>query len=143
MEYYIRSTSNGSMSIDSCDFVETKFNEYETYNDYRKDKYKIEKGMIIVLIKDNTELVYEYMPLFNNSEQFIEDFTESVYKKYGFEGNKLEHNNYKWFKNIYWKLDTFSCVYVPRNKKWVETALPKFDKFWKKIVEERKIPESI
>jgi hypothetical protein len=98
--------------------------------------------MIIVLIKDNVELVYEYMPLFNNSEEFMEEFTESVYKKYGFEDAKLQHNGYRWFKNIYWKLDIFSCVYVPRNKKWFASALPKIREFWEKVIEERKVPES-
>ena len=82
------------------------------------------------------------MPLFNNSEKFMEEFTESIYKKYGFDGNKLENNGYKWFKNIYWNLDIFSCVYVPRNKKWFASALPKIQKFWEKIIEERKIPKS-
>ena len=55
--------------------------EYDSYSDYRNDKYKIEKGMIIVLIKDNVELVYEYMPLFNNSEKYMEEFTDECLSK--------------------------------------------------------------
>lgn len=143
MDYYVQMQLQMEVcNLDGCDFVETKFKEYDSYCDYKKDKYKPEKGLIIVLIKDNVELVYEYMPLFNNSEQFMEDFTDDIYKKYGFDGTKLEHNGYKWFKNIYWKLDIFSCVYVPRNKGWFEMALPKIQDFWTKIIEERKVPES-
>jgi putative phage-type endonuclease len=143
MDYYVQMQIQMEVcDLDGCDFVETKFKEYETYNDYKKDKYKIEKGLIVVLIKDNVELVYEYMPLFNNSEEYMEEFTECVYKKYGFEGDKLEHGHYKWFKNIYWKLDIFSCVYVPRNKKWFSEALPKIQSFWENIIEERNIPDS-
>lgn len=143
MDYYIQMQLQMEVcQLNGCDFVETKFKEYESYSDYRKDKYKIEKGLIIVLIKNDNELVYEYMPLFNNSEKFMEEFTESIYKKYGFDGIKLENNGYKWFKNIYWKLDIFSCVYVPRNKKWFASAFPKIKTFWEKIVVERKIPNS-
>ena len=143
MDYYVQMQLQMEVcQLDSCDFVETKFKEYESYSEYKKDNYKVEKGMIIVLIKDNVELVYEYMPLFNNSEEFMEEFTESVYKKYGFEDAKLQNNGYKWFKNIYWKLDIFSCVYVPRNKKWFASALPKIREFWEKVIEERKVPES-
>ena len=143
MDYYVQMQLQMEVcQLDSCDFVETKFKEYESYSEYKKDNYKVEKGMIIVLIKDNVELVYEYMPLFNNSEEFMEEFTESVYKKYGFEDAKLQHNGYKWFKNIYWKLDIFSCVYVPRNKKWFASALPKIREFWEKVLKERKVPES-
>ena len=43
---------------------------------------------------------------------------------------------------IYWKLDIFSCLYIPRNKPWFASALPKIQEFWEKIVEEREIPES-
>lgn len=143
MEYYVQMQLQMEVcQLDGCDFVETKFKEYDSYSEYRNDKYKVEKGMIIVLIKDNVELVYEYMPLFHNSEQFMEEFTESVYQKYGFEDTKLHHNGYRWFKNIYWKLDTFSCVYVPRNKKWFASALPKIQDFWEKVISERKVPES-
>ena len=98
--------------------------------------------MIIVIIKDNTELLYEYMPLFNNSEHFMEEFIDSVYKKYGFEGTNLENNSHKWFKNIYWKLDEYSCVYVPRNNKWFESALPFMREFWENIIQERSVPGS-
>ena len=143
MEYYVQMQLQMEVcQLDSCDFVETKFKEYDSYSDYKKDKYKTEKGMIIVLIQNNTELVYEYMPLFNNSESFMEDFSNSIYTKYGFEGNKLENNGYRWFKNIYWKLEEFSCVHVPRNQKWFESALPNIQQFWKKIVEEREVPDS-
>tara|TARA_A100001011_G_scaffold400696_1_gene517688 strand:- start:8623 stop:9855 length:1233 start_codon:yes stop_codon:yes gene_type:complete len=143
MEYYIQMQLQMEVcKLDGCDFVETKFTEYNSYSDYKKDKYKTEKSMIIVLIKNSAELIYEYMPLFNNSESFMEDFTNSVYAKYGFKDNKLENNGFRWFKNIYWKLEMFSCVYVPRNPKWFKCALPKIQKFWEKIVEEREVPDS-
>uniref|UniRef100_A0AB39J7I3 Exonuclease n=1 Tax=Florenciella sp. virus SA2 TaxID=3240092 RepID=A0AB39J7I3_9VIRU len=143
MDYYIQMQLQMEVcDLDECDFVETKFTEYDNYNDFKKDKYKLEKGMIIVLIKNNSSLIYEYSPLFCNKEKELDNFTNEIYKKYNFTDDKLEYNDYKWFKNIYWKLDIFSCVYVPRNKEWFEKAKIQIEAFWQKITEEQKDPNS-
>ena len=42
-----------------------------------------------------------------------------------------------WTQNIYWWLDSWSCVLVPRNKKWFNYALPEFEKLWNIILKER------
>ena len=139
MEYYIQMQLQMEVcNLDHCDFVETKFNEYDTFEEFKDDKYKIEKGMIIVLIKDNSSFVYEYSNLFQNSSQELDIFTENVYSKYGLNNDCLEHDNIKWFKNIYWKLDIFSCVYVPRNKIWFNHIEQSLNDFWAIIEEEQK-----
>ena len=46
-----------------------------------------------------------------------------------------------WVKNVYWYLDTFSCIFVPRNKIWFEYAIPKIQSVWETIDEERKREE--
>lgn len=143
MEYYIQMQLQMEVcDMDDCDFVETKFKEYETFQKFKNDKYKIEKGLIIVLIKNNLQLVYEYMPLFQNSDIHLSEFTNKIYHKYGLTDDKLENGEYKWFKNIYWYLDTFSCVYVPRNKIWFKCVLPEINDFWENVVKERTIPNS-
>ena len=43
-----------------------------------------------------------------------------------------------WVKNIYWKLDVYSCILVPRNKQWFQTVLPYFKNTWDIILKERK-----
>lgn len=143
MEYYIQMQIQMEVcDLDQCDFVETKFVEYNSENDFIKDKYKIEKGMIIVLIENNSKFIFEYSNLFHNKEQELNDFTEQIYKKYNFTNNKLEHNNIKWFKNIYWKLDVYSNVYVPRNKKWFSKAFSIMKDFWNIIEKEKNIKDS-
>ncbi len=140
MEYYIQMQIQMEVcDLSSCDFVETKFIEYDNEEDFCKDKYKLEKGMIIVLVEDNSKLIFEYSPLFHNKESELNQFTEEVYKKYNFPDNILQHNNIKWFKNIYWKLDTFSNVYVPRNKKWFNEAYIKMKEFWDIVLKEKEI----
>jgi hypothetical protein len=43
----------------------------------------------------------------------------------------------EWFKNIYWKLEVFSCVLVKRNKEWFNAAINHLDELWKTVCEER------
>ena len=65
MEYYIQMQLQMEVcDLNDCDFVETKFVEYDSFEDFKNDKYNIKKGMIIVLIKDNSSFVYEYSSLF-------------------------------------------------------------------------------
>ena len=40
-------------------------------------------------------------------------------------------------RNIYWTLDEYSCVLVPRNPRWFKSALPSFRKIWTSILYER------
>ena len=39
----------------------------------------------------------------------------------------------EWFKNIYWKLDEFSCILVLRNKYWFKNAIPILQSIWNTI----------
>ena len=48
-----------------------------------------------------------------------------------------ENKTMTWVRNIYWALDEYSCVLVPRNKAWFESTLPQFKKIWNTILYER------
>jgi hypothetical protein len=41
------------------------------------------------------------------------------------------------FTTIYWYLDEYSCVFVKRNRKWFEAAVPKIQEAWAVIEKER------
>jgi hypothetical protein len=43
----------------------------------------------------------------------------------------------KWFKNIYWKLDVYSCLLVKRQREWFQSAVPAFISIWETIQTER------
>lgn len=138
MEYYIQMQLQMEVcDLDDCDFVETKFVEYDSYEEFKEDKYNLKKGMIIILIEDNARFVYAYSPLFKNSQQELDDFTKETFERYDITDNQTESNRYTWFKNVYWKLDVYSCVYVPRNKLWFKEAYPKLEAFWDKVKEEQ------
>jgi hypothetical protein len=95
--------------LDHCDFLETSFVEYLTYEDYCQD-INIMKGVILQFrsIGDDT-IVYEYKPLDIDN---IEEWKKNIIRKYCME--------LKFIKEIYWKLNKYSCVYIRRNKKWFQ-----------------------
>ncbi|MBI96559.1 hypothetical protein CL656_05385 [bacterium] len=122
--------------LNECDFLETRFIEYNGYDDFTKDgtftltKDKKQKGIMMYIIdKVNECPIYIYMPLDYNLKQF-KDWENLNLQKYN-------NENYEWLKNIYWKLDQFSCVLVKRNNHWFNKALPHLEKVWNIIKKEK------
>ena len=143
MEYYIQMQLQMEVcDLVDCDFVETKFVEYENEKEFEMDKYKIEKGMIMVFVKNNSTYVYEYSPLFETRESQMNTFIDQTFEKYNITDPQKEVGGLKWFTNVFWKLDIYSCVYVPRNERWFKAAYPTMEETWKLIEEEQNDPES-
>ena len=131
-EYYVQMQLQMEVcNLDECDFVETKFIEYDGFQQFIEDA-TIDKGVIAVFVKDN-KFIYEYMPFDQNIN--IDEWTDNMIEKYKCDG--------EWFKNIYWKLDVFSCVLVKRNKEWFNAAINHLDELWKIVCEERQTGEFV
>ena len=121
--------------LNECDFLETSFKEYDNENDFLEDgdvwnytRDNKRKGAII-MINDGSEPEYIYAPIdFDNKKDWDE-----------WEENYLNNmdEKYSWIKTIYWKLDTYSCVLVPRNKYWFAAVFPQIKDCWDNIVKER------
>jgi putative phage-type endonuclease len=116
--------------IDECDFLETKFVEYGGFSEFKCDINETNKGIIMMFVKNNEIPVYEYSELYKNIED-IEKWMDEKMDYY----EKVE--NITWFKNIYWKMEEFSCIMVKRNKIWFENAIQKIKDVWEIIVKER------
>ena len=58
--------------------------------------------------------------------------------RYNIYDPQIEVNHIRWFRNVYWKLDLYSCVYVPRNKLWFKRAYPVMEQYWSLIEKEQK-----
>ena len=118
--------------LNECDFLETKFKEYEDKEEFDNDgdftftnEGKL-KGTIMYFI-DNGNYHYEYAPLYIKKKEF--DIWEN---------NMMEKNNEKqWLQNIYWRLEEVSCVLVLRNKFWFKNCIGKIEEVWKTIEYER------
>ena len=127
--------------LPECDFLETKFVEYEDEcafdadsnkeNDEIKWNYNLSgkrRGVIVYFIKGDKPF-YKYAPLeITTKLEFDEWFEKTIHA----------YDTITWIKNIYWRLEVYSCVLVLRDKEWFKNAVVKIEELWK-IVETEKV----
>ena len=135
--------------IEDCDYLETKFVEYDTYTDYISDDLDMEeldedeyeynyvkqtkslyKGIIIYFHKPGEPPTYEYKPLAIKDTLAETAWETSMIVEY-------TRNGYQWITNTYWKLVVFNCQLVLRNRLWFSYALPHVASIWDTILAER------
>ena len=126
--------------LPECDFLETRFIEYETELDFFRDTNDFmflskngEKKGIILFFSDEIsgKPIYIYSPFFVSFQDY-DEWSEKTIE------NILNDNpSFIWVKQIYWKLDEISCVLVKRNKKWFQDVLPMIKDFWGIIQREK------
>jgi len=126
--------------LQECDFLETRFIEYETELDFFRDTHDFiflskngeKKGIILFFSDEKTgNPIYIYSPFFNSLQEY-DDWSEKIIEK-----TLNENPSFIWVKQIYWKLDEISCVLVKRNKKWFQDVLPIIEDFWGIIQREK------
>ena len=127
--------------LPECDFLETKFIEYEhecafdadssETNDETNWNYTLDgkrRGVIVYFIKGDKPF-YQYAPLEIATKQEFDQWFEQIIHTY---------DAITWIKNIYWRLEVYSCVLVLRDKEWFKKAVVKIEELWK-IVETEKV----
>jgi len=147
-EYWIQTQIQMEVcDLDECDFVETRFKEYDSKEEYdadgtTKEGYTAkgnEKGVILWFqtapaltqyghIATPTQL-YEYAPIGATPYEF-DKWEEEIFAKH-------ERLRSVWVRTIYWYLDEYSCVLVRRNRLWFEEAVKVLAGVWATIEEER------
>ena len=149
-EYWIQTQIQMEVcDLDECDFVETRFKEYDSEADYIADAdadgdrgYSAngnEKGIILWFqtapaltyygyVSQPIQL-YEYAPIGVTAEEY-DTWEADVFEKHKHDGNI-------WVRTIYWYLDEYSCVLVRRNRLWFSEAAIVLQRVWTMIEEER------
>ena len=125
--------------LDECDFLETKFTEYESGEEYwahtcnndnvNNDNDVKQENRIGIIMYFTNPHKYEYCPLdiATNKELFGK-----------WEEEKMEENKDKlWIKNCYWRADIVSCVLVERNRRWFEDNIAELEYVWRIVERER------
>ena len=128
-------------SLPECDFLETKFIEYEDESAFDADSNEVNdetnwnytldgkrRGVIVCFMKDDKPF-YQYAPLDITTKQEFDQWFEQIMNTF---------DTITWIKNIYWRLEVYSCVLVLRDKEWFKNAVVKIEALWK-IVETEKI----
>ena len=138
-EYWIQTQLQMEVcDLDECDFLETKFTEYQNFKEFTDDgtEEKTEKGELKgVIMYFNTKegrpfYLYKPLTLLNYNE--IDEWEEKMIEKY-----ESDEHNMLWIKNHYWKLEKLSCVLILRNRKWFQDNIGQLEKVWNIILKER------
>ena len=134
MEYWIQMQLQMEVcDLNECDFLETKFIQYESEEEYREDNETEYKGVILQYLKDESPY-YVYAPF------MLMDLDSEEYKRW--EDEEIEKNkDLELITKIYWKLVKISCVLVLRNKLWFKKVQPMIEIFWNNLVKERESGE--
>ena len=136
-EYWIQmQLQMETCDLDECDFLETQFIEYENEDTFKNDGDFAEtengdiKGVIMYFSSKEGIPIYKYKPLHIDC---YEDF--EVWEQEQMTKQEVMENT--WIKNIFWKLEEFSCVLVLRNKKWFQDNIGEMEELWKIVEKER------
>jgi hypothetical protein len=139
-EYWIQTQIQmESCELDECDFMETRFKEYATPEDFYYSEFMHEyRGVILYFIEKpcpqnpspSNNPHYVYMPLCYSLEK--ENVTEWIAKTR--EELKSTHIMYE---TLYWYLDEYSCVLIKRNRDWFNSAIGKIEEVWNIIQKEK------
>lgn len=147
-EYWIQTQIQMEVcDLDECDFVETRFKEYESKEDYDADGSTMqgytadenEKGVILWFqtapaltqqgyVSPPIQL-YEYAPIGATPYEY-DKWEAEIFAKH-------ERLGSIWVRTIYWYLDEYSCVLVRRNRLWFSEAALVLQRLWETIEEER------
>jgi len=135
--------------LDECDFLETKFIEYNDGYSYTIDSKSVSvdeneghdttisvddkvKGMIVYFHRNDGTPFYVYKPLYLKTQNEITEWEEKTISVY-----QSEKYSYTFIKFIYWKLEVFSCVLVLRKTDWFKNNIHQLENVWKIIEIER------
>ena len=145
-EYWVQTqTQMETWNRPECDFVETRFKEFENAEAFHEDNDHDYKGVMLYFMKKSTGMstqdiiankaemntpIYKYMPV--DAPTGKDDI--QLWKDTTVNENKGE---LVLFNTIYWYLDEFSCVLIQRNRQWFAAALPVIEDTWNTILKER------
>ena len=141
-EYWIQTQIQMEVcGLDECDFVETRFKEYDDEEEYLAATATDanEKGFILWFqsapalthhgcVSSPIQL-YEYAPIGATAAEY-DKWESEMFAKH-------ERLRSIWVRTIYWYLDEYSCVLVKRNRLWFEEAVRVLQDVWATIEEER------
>jgi len=122
--------------LNECDFLETRFLEYSSYNEFISDGTFLKsekddlKGVIMYFSTPEGKPKYIYKPLNMDFEEFEGHWETEQMEMH-------QTNCSAWIKNIYWRLEEISCVLVLRNRKWFQDTVTTLSDTWETILKER------
>ena len=139
-----------SCDLEECDFLQVKFIEYLSEEDYITDVYlengivkegysnnNLPKGLLISFIQNNLEgnptIKYEYGD-FYSSHGDLKKWSDNILDKYKNSDFKYDIVKFHW-----WKIERYEITLVGRDREWWLSVQPKIIDFWEDVLHHRKI----
>tara|TARA_B100001248_G_scaffold259733_1_gene246345 strand:- start:34 stop:1368 length:1335 start_codon:yes stop_codon:yes gene_type:complete len=136
-------------NLEECDFLQVKFTEYFSENEYIEDtlledgvmkegysSLNLPKGLVIAFIQNNMNgnptIKYEYSE-FYTSYECIKKWSDNILNQY-----KNGDFKYDTFKLHWWRIERYECTLVGRDRKWWLSVQPKIIDFWEDVLHYRK-----
>ena len=141
-EYWIQmQLQMETCDLDECDFLETRFKEIEEEEYLEEDQKEedqeeeeVSQGIILYFASMDGNPFYVYKPL-RMIQQYFEDIWLDEQIK------EQQKCGRCWIKNIFWKLEEYSCVLVLRNQLWFQENICFLEKLWLTVLKERETGE--
>jgi len=125
-------------NLEECDFLQVKFQEYDSFDDYSKDNNgedmdpdgktskDFPKGCTLTYRKQN-ELKCSYL----YPELYLSD---DEYQKWILENRrKIESEGHEFVEAKWWYIERYECTLVKRDREWWSTAMEKIYQFHKSV----------
>jgi len=129
-EYWIQTQLQMEVcDLDECDFLETRFVEFENESAFYEDTTDKKKGIIMYFHSPDGKPHYIY--------KIVDVIDKDKICRWEDETMEQNEKTRVWIKTIYWKLEEMSCVLIQRNKTWFQTNIGQIEKVWRIIEEER------
>jgi len=142
--------------LDECDFLETRFSEYENESEWWQDSMELfppndddimkssvftssegdVKGFIFYFVMSDGTPFYKYIVETQENKFITMDALNTLQEK-TIDFYQNAPYNYIWIKNLYWVLEEWSCVLIQRNRKWFQDNVGQLEQIWNIIEEER------
>ena len=139
-----------SCDLEECDFLQVKFIEYLSEEDYITDVYlenrivkegysnnNLPKGLLISFIQNNLEgnptIKYEYGDFYSSHEN-LKKWSDNILDKYKNSDFKYDIVKFHW-----WKIERYEITLVGRDREWWLSVQPKIIDFWEDVLHHRKI----
>lgn len=137
-------------NLEECDFLQVKFTEYLSENEYIEDNplkegimkegvssLNLPKGLVIAFIQknenDNPTIKYEYSELYSSYE-CIKKWSDNILNDYNNGDFK-----YDTFKLHWWRIERYECTLVGRDRDWWLSVQPKIIDFWEDVLHYREV----
>lgn len=137
-EYWVQTQIQmETCDLEECDFMETRILEYPDEESFYDNEEKEYRGVILYFIEKDIASAtvnmpsYQYMPLDIPLDKETVDLWISETKQ------NARSKGLVLFTTLYWYLEEYSCVLIPRNRQWFNAALPQIEEVWNIIVKER------